>query len=196
LKEGKTIQIKDNEEEYFKDIDVHCSISTSEKNLNILIDFSPDSKLYRNVIAIMLIPILSLFILVLFINYNWGILFLTIFFFFISHFFVLYLFYKNRKKEWRLDKQSNEIIYDQLTPSKKSLRTLNFSEIEYLIYTNYKWGSPAVSMYSLLFHLENMVEVKIFVGRKEKCEELGIIMANFLEKPLYKNIVGLREKII
>jgi len=196
LKRVKTIQIKDNGEKFFKDIDAHCSISRSENYLKILIDFSPDSKLYRNVLAILLIPILSMFLLVLLINYNWGFIFLTTLFTAISPFFILYLFYRNKTKEWRLDKQSNEIIYDQLTPSKKSLNTLSFSEIEYLIYTNYKWGSPAVSMYSLLFHLKNMEEVQIFLGKKEKCEELGIIMVDFLEKPLYKNIVGLREKII
>jgi hypothetical protein len=41
-----------------------------------------------------------------------------------------------------------------------------------------------------------MEEVQIYVGIKEKCEELGIIAAEFLKKPLYKNILGIKEKIL
>jgi hypothetical protein len=126
----------------------------------------------------------------------WGFIFLTVLLPFISPFFILSLFYRNRTEEWILDRQSQKIIHNRLTPSKKSLKQLSFSEIEYLIYTNYKWGAHTASTYSLKFHVKNMEELQIFVGIKDKCEELGIITAKFLEKPLYKNIVGIKEKIL
>ena len=165
-------------------------------NLNIIIDLSPESKGYRNLTLILILPIIFISFLILLINFIWAFLVLIIVSIGISPFFILYLFYRNRTKEWILDRQSHKIIHNQLTPSKKSLKQLSFSEIEYLIYTNYKWGAHTASIYSLKFHLNNMEEVQIFVGFKDKCEELGIIIAEFLEKPLYKNIVGIKEKIL
>ena len=185
-----------NQEKYIKNIDIHCSISMTKKNLNIFNDFSPDSRTYRNVTVIMILPIFLFFIPLVFINFMWGFIFLTVLLPIISPFFILSLFFRNKTEEWILDRQSHKIIHNQLTPSKKSLIQLSFSEIEYLIYTNYKWGGLTASEYSLKFHLKNMEEFEIFVGIKDNCEELGIIIAEFMQKSVYKNISGRREKLL
>ncbi len=91
-------------------------------------------------------------------------------------------FFRNYKKitEWNFNTQLTEITYSQVLLRNKLLEQLNFSYIKY-IYYQVSWDE-----YILSFFLDSSKEVLICgMSSKKDCEDLGILIANFINKPLY-----------
>ncbi|MFX1259961.1 MAG: hypothetical protein ACFFAN_19095 [Promethearchaeota archaeon] len=174
-----------------------CSITKTQNQLIVKIDQSVDSIMYLFPILILGLPTIAIFLLGLLYNIINALIFLLISSAIIIPFIPGYLYYRNRKSEWILNRASKKIIHNKISPKYKRLKRVNFSEIDFLIYHQNNWTGPGPAIqYSLNFFLKNLKQVKICVERKEKCKELGIILAKFLDKSLFYKTYNWREKII
>jgi len=148
-------------------IDPHCYIIRTEDQLIIKVNWAIFSKIYFYLILLCTITAISIFILSFLNNILRGLIFLSIVAVVIIPFLVGYLYYKNRKTEWILNKVSNRISHYKVSSSQKMLNQLEFSEVEYLIYRRYRWSDSSLSdVYNLMFYLKNRKKSNIFSIRE------------------------------
>lgn len=93
----------------------------------------------------------------------------------------IYTYYRYRKLEWIFDKMSNKIRLQRVSPSFKRNRAYDFSNIDLISYQERSnWGPP---IYGLMFYFKNKKRGKRFyTGEKIKCERLGSLISEFIEK--------------
>jgi len=160
-------------------INKYCSVEKSDSQLTILMDRSKLSLFYQFlIVSIIFFAIAFLFILLVIYNIIVGLSFL-----FLSFFPCLFLYHKFQKRTWSFDKTLQTITFKKVFTYLRQIRTINFSEIDSLIYRRdiHDFGD----MHKLFLILNNAKNIKIFKGFKDECKQLGDIISEFIDKKFY-----------
>lgn len=182
-------------------IDEKSSLSIENEILTVYNDFSQYSKqcLYFIFFFTFLILFSSVLIGILINDLFSGLIFSLIFLLALNiPCLIFYLNTKNHIIKLKIDKAQDIIIYQNSCSIYRKIRQQKFSEVNYLIFNQKSSGpTPGGSLYSLKFFLkQDLKKIEIFFGRKEHCRDLGKIIAEFINKPLYYKEGTWREKII
>ncbi|MFX1469870.1 MAG: hypothetical protein ACFFB8_14535 [Promethearchaeota archaeon] len=106
----------------------------------------------------------------------------------IDHYYTMIIFrdkmllQRNRRYQWIFDKSLQTFFLYKILFGFKRQKPIHFSKIESIIYRD-KSDLSRPEMYHLLILLKNKEEIKLYVGRNDKCEKIGILISKFLEIP-------------
>ena len=157
------------------------SIIKTDTNLILIDDWLKE--IFKDLKYLIRISVICIIFLIISIILDYtiiGIISLIIIIMLISPVIFLFLSKYTKKTEWNLSKPSSIITYKQVLPRNKLLNELKFSYIKYIFY-QVCWDK-----YILSFFMDSSEEVLICkINSKEYCQDLGILIANFIKKPLY-----------
>lgn len=165
-----------------QNIDTHTFLSTTKDKLTIKEDYTREYDDFFNykvlleflglIWAIFIIPVIFLPDALI------GALSVTILFLLIACFVI---YYKYRKLEWIFDKSLKKVRLQRVSHSFKRNRSHDFSNIDSITYLK---GNDMMSKnhdVKILFKNKKKGK-KVYTGKKEKCEEVAGLIADFTEK--------------
>jgi hypothetical protein len=163
----------------FETISSDCSVKRIDDKLTIIITFSSNFKLYKNLLLICIL-FYVFFLMFLFNGLIFqGLIFLIFLTFIITPCILGSLYYKNQKHEWFFTKSTQDIEFVKNFAHFEKAKKFNFSNVKSLIYQhNTKYWYPR--FYDLTMILRNNDKIRIYIGEKEECEELGKIVSEFI----------------
>jgi len=170
-------------------IDEGTTLLKSEDQIKIVTNWSYKAKAHLITMSVGGIPGFISFFIVLFIDIFISLLVLIFVLAITIPLIPGYLFYKNRKTEWNLDKSTQLVTYKQISPHFKLLKKFNFSEVDSFHVKMQKGiGDPAIKNQALSFIVfkKRAKRIEIYIGiYKKNCIKLGEIVSKFLKKPLF-----------
>jgi tetratricopeptide (TPR) repeat protein len=163
-------------------IDDYFSYFLGENQLKIEENFKGEGKAYLNFLIIIPLLVCIPVILLFYLYYDQNLL-LSLITFLIADlpFIICYIYYRNRKTDCFLDNSTKLILYRNISPRYKQLRVLNFSDINFILFT----GSKSSWEVNLSFQLYSNERVKITEYFDFKIKKLGLIISEFLDVPFY-----------
>ena len=161
-------------------IDRDSSIEITENHIAIRINRASEAKAILGFFTGGILLVVFFFFYGFQYNPIGAIIFILLFLFILFPFLISYFLLKNKITEMIFDKSKQKIIYNKISHRKRKQKEFFISEINYFYY---KHGITDSYLYLVL---NSGKEMLIYFGTHgEKCEEVGLILGNFLQIPLY-----------
>ena len=176
--------MRENNNNFNKEIiSLDCSVKRIDDKLTIVITFLSNFKTYKNLLLVSIL-FYGFFFIFLFNGLIFqGLIFLIFLTIIIIPCILGSLYYRNQRHEWIFTKSTQDIEFIKDFAHFEKVKKFSFSDVQSLIHQhNTKYWYPR--FYDLIMIFRDNDKIRIYIGEKEECEELGKIISEYINKPL------------